>query len=60
MATEEVKATEMAKDAREGKYLTFTLDKEEYGIGITKVKEIIGMIAYYPRPPDPALCEGGN
>ena len=28
----------------EGKYLTFTLGKEEYGIGICKIKEIIGMM----------------
>ena len=27
-----------------GKYLTFSLSGEEYGIGILKVKEIIGMI----------------
>ena len=27
-----------------GKYLTFRLAKEEYGISITKVKEIIGMM----------------
>jgi purine-binding chemotaxis protein CheW len=26
----------------EGKYLTFSLAKEEYGIGILKVKQIIG------------------
>jgi purine-binding chemotaxis protein CheW len=29
---------------REGKYLTFTLAKEEYGIGILKIREIIGMM----------------
>lgn len=29
---------------RKGKYLTFTLAAEEYGIGILKIKEIIGMI----------------
>ena len=29
---------------REAKYLTFSLDAEEYGIGILKIKEIIGMI----------------
>jgi purine-binding chemotaxis protein CheW len=29
---------------REGKYLTFALGQEEYGIGILKVKEIIGMM----------------
>ena len=39
---------------REGKYLTFTLAEEEYGIGILKVKEIIGMMAIttVPRTPD--------
>lgn len=37
-----------------GKYLTFTLAKEAYGIGILKVKEIIGMmpITSVPRTPD--------
>ena len=39
---------------REGKYLTFTLAEEEYGIGILKIKEIIGMlpITSVPRTPD--------
>jgi purine-binding chemotaxis protein CheW len=39
---------------REGKYLTFKLAGEEYGIGILKVKEIIGMmpITTVPRTPD--------
>ncbi len=37
-----------------GKYLTFSLAEEEYGIGILKVKEIIGMMAItsVPRTPD--------
>jgi purine-binding chemotaxis protein CheW len=39
---------------REGKYLTFSLGKEEYGLGILKVKEIIGMMPIttwvWPRP----------
>jgi len=37
-----------------GKYLTFTLGQEEYGIAILKVKEIIGMmpITSVPRTPD--------
>jgi purine-binding chemotaxis protein CheW len=37
----------------EGKYLTFTLDGEEYGIAIRKIKEIIGMmvITYVPQTP---------
>lgn len=38
----------------EGKYLTFTLANEEYGIGILKIKEIIGVmpITSVPRTPD--------
>ena len=45
-----VKATTM----KTGKYLTFSLEDEEYGIGILKVKEIIGMmpITSVPRTPD--------
>ena len=37
-----------------GKYLTFSLAEEEYGLGILKVKEIIGMmpITSVPRTPD--------
>ena len=39
---------------KEGKYLTFMLAEEEYGIGILKIKEIIGMlpITSVPRTPD--------
>ncbi len=38
----------------EGKYLTFVLAQEDYGIVITKVKEIIGLlpITRVPRTPD--------
>lgn len=37
-----------------GKYLTFSLDREEYGIGILQVREIIGLmpITSIPRMPD--------
>ena len=43
-----------ASAQKEGKYLTFTLAGEEYGISILKVKEIIGMmpITSVPRTPD--------
>jgi purine-binding chemotaxis protein CheW len=34
----------------EGKYLTFSMDHEEYGIGILTVKEIIGMMRITPVP----------
>jgi purine-binding chemotaxis protein CheW len=43
---------------REGKYLTFTMDKEEYGIGILKVKEIIGMMPITPVPRTPEYVKG--
>ncbi len=33
-----------AQSEMEGKYLTFTLADEEYGIGILKIKEIIGLL----------------
>lgn len=40
--------------ARAGKYLTFALGKEEYGLEILKVREIIGYmdITAVPRTPD--------
>ena len=43
---------------RDGKYLTFSLAKEEYGIGILKVREIIGMLAITPVPQTPAFVKG--
>src|SRR3974390_3277362 len=43
---------------REGKYLTFSLENEEYGIGILKVKEIIGMMKITPVPQTPAFVKG--
>ena len=40
--------------AREGKYLTFALGQEEYGLEILKVREIIGCmeITHVPKTPD--------
>lgn len=43
---------------REGKYLTFSLDNEEYGIGILKIKEIIGMMPITPVPQTPEYMKG--
>ncbi len=41
-----------------GKYLTFSLSDEEYGIGILKVKEIIGMMAITSVPRTPEFVKG--
>ena len=43
---------------REGKYLTFSLDREDYGIDILKVKEIIGMMRITPVPQTPDFVKG--
>lgn len=43
---------------RGGKYLTFTLAGEEYGIGILKIKEIIGMMSITTVPQTPAFVKG--
>lgn len=44
--------------SREGKYLTFSLDGEEYGIGIMKIKEIIGMMPITKVPQTPGFVKG--
>jgi len=41
-----------------GKYLTFSLDNEEYGVGILKVKEIIGMMTITSVPRTPEFVKG--
>ncbi len=43
---------------REGKYLTFTLANEDYGIGILKIKEIIGMMPITSVPQTPTFVKG--
>jgi len=43
---------------KEGKYLTFTLAEEEYGIGILKIKEIIGMLPITAVPQTPDFVKG--
>ena len=43
---------------REGKYLTFCLENEEYGISILKIKEIIGMMTITSVPQTPDFVKG--
>ncbi len=42
----------------EGKYLTFTLSQEEYGIGIKKIREIIRLVPITAIPEMPAYIKG--
>jgi purine-binding chemotaxis protein CheW len=50
----DVPAAEGAVSGRAGKYLTFRLGAEEYGVEIQKVREIIGLmeITWVPRTPE--------
>jgi purine-binding chemotaxis protein CheW len=57
-ATETMDQAVKAMADREGKYLTFTLADEEYGIGILKIKEIIGMMPVTSVPKTPEFVKG--
>lgn len=46
------------RTGREGKYLTFSLAGEEYGINILKTKEIIGMMPITTVPQTPRFVKG--
>ena len=41
-----------------GKYLTFALGQEQFGIGILKIKEIIGMMPINELPQTPPFIKG--
>lgn len=45
-------------ESREGKYLTFQLGSEDYGIGIFSVTEIIGMVPVTAVPQSPVFMKG--
>jgi purine-binding chemotaxis protein CheW len=44
--------------SREGKYLTFALADQEYGIGIRNIKEIVGMMPVTALPRTPEFVKG--
>jgi purine-binding chemotaxis protein CheW len=50
-------ATVTQTRAKAGKYLTFALGKEEYGIAILKVREIIGYMTITAVPRCPIMSE---
>ena len=47
-----------ATDSKQGKYLTFSLENEEYGLEILKVREIIGYMNITPVPRVPEYIKG--
>ncbi len=64
MATDEIKKEDIKQNdtiralAQEGKYLTFSLGKEEYGVEILTVREIIGMMDITAVPQVPEYVKG--
>ncbi|MGQ9524025.1 MAG: chemotaxis protein CheW [Armatimonadota bacterium] len=52
------KASEPQGRAKAGKFLTFFLGSEEYGLEILKVHEIIGMMDITPVPRTPSFIRG--
>lgn len=60
MSNSEILAKSVEHDdlEKEGKYLTFSLAEEEYGIGILKIKEIIGMMPITTVPQTPDFVKG--
>ncbi|MBU8850137.1 MAG: chemotaxis protein CheW [Desulfobacterales bacterium] len=57
-ATDAIDQAIKATTIKTGKYLTFTMEEEEYGIGILKVKEIIGMMSITSVPRTPEFVKG--
>jgi len=57
-ATVQTKNRGAALQDREGKYLTFALAHEEYGLEILKVREIIGYIKVTAMPQTPHYVKG--
>ncbi|MHB9071440.1 MAG: chemotaxis protein CheW, partial [Sedimentisphaerales bacterium] len=52
--TQEVSSSRQGAVTKGGKYLTFALGKEEYGLEILKVREIIGYMDITAIPQTPS------
>jgi len=57
-ATETMGQAVKVMSDKEEKFLTFVLAGEEYGIGILKIKEIIGMMSITTVPQTPEFVKG--
>jgi len=55
---EAIESTLGVMNGKGGKYLTFTMGNEEYGISILKIKEIIGMMPITTVPQTPEFVKG--
>ncbi len=57
-AARQLEANNQILLAKEGKYLTFSLANEDYGLEILKVREIIGMMDITAIPQTPVFVKG--
>ena len=58
METSSATATEIQSHAVAGKYLTFILGREEYGLEILRVREIMGVVPVTSLPQMPHFIKG--
>lgn len=58
METAQLNALNTIENAESCKFLTFNLDKNNYGIPILKVNEIIGLTQITPMPKAPSYMKG--
>lgn len=58
METAEMAKVKGFREVRAGKYLTFRLSAEEFGVEIVKVQEIVGVINVTRVPQTPAYVRG--
>ena len=54
----EANSTALKSDERAGKYLTFMIGKEEFGVGVLKVREIMGIQEITAVPQTPLYLKG--
>src|SRR5713226_4402364 len=54
----EANSPALKSDERAGKYLTFMIGKEEFGVGVLKVREIMGIQDITAVPQTPAHLKG--
>jgi purine-binding chemotaxis protein CheW len=58
LATRNTETTAAPADGRAGKYLTFDLAGEEFGVRVLKVREIMGLQEITPVPQTPSHVKG--
>src|SRR5260370_33644215 len=58
LTTPAASSSALKSDQRAGKYLTFMIGKEEFGVGVLKVREIMGIQDITAVPQTPVYLKG--